>query len=81
MIIPGARAFQMGILRNLCSEALQIQPCGIDLTLKRVLRVTTAGAVHYDSSKRLAVKPRSLSFLQSVSARQYRKLLTEKRAR
>lgn len=62
MIIPGARAFQMGLLRNVTSETLQIQPCGIDLTLNRVLRVKTAGAVDFDNSQRLAALAEELQF-------------------
>lgn len=62
MIIPGARAFEMGLLRNLSSEALQIQSCGIDLTLKRILRVKTAGIVDYDNSQRLAAQAEELEF-------------------
>jgi len=62
MIVPGARAFQLGLLRNLSSEALQIQPCGIDLTLKRVLRVRTAGTVDYDNSQRVAAQAEELEF-------------------
>jgi len=67
MILPGAQAFRLGVLRNLTSEALQIQPCGIDLTLRRVLRVKQSGLIDFDNSMRRSAETEELAFPSSSS--------------
>lgn len=67
MILPGSHAFRLGILRNLTSEALQIQPCGIDLTLRRVLRVRQSGIIDLDNAMRRSAETEELAFPVSAS--------------
>ncbi|KAJ7286001.1 putative dUTP diphosphatase Dut [Mycena rebaudengoi] len=52
MILPGKTVFARQILRGLASPKDQVQPCGIDLTLKRILRWTNAGVVDFDNIRR-----------------------------
>lgn len=54
MIIPPTFIISHNIIRNLISPALQVQPCGIDLTISRVFRVRSAGIVDFDNSRRVA---------------------------
>jgi len=68
MILPGSHAFRLGLLRNLTSESLQIQPCGIDLTLRRVLRVKHSGIIDFDNSLRRSAETEELTFPVSASA-------------
>jgi deoxycytidine triphosphate deaminase len=52
MIIPGRAVMARQIVCGVLSSKNQIQPCGIDLSLKRVLRWTSAGAVDFDNVHR-----------------------------
>jgi dUTP pyrophosphatase len=52
MILPGQTLISRNIISKLQSAKLQSQPCGVDLTLKRVLTWTSAGIVDFDNSQR-----------------------------
>ena len=52
MIIPGRNVLARQIVRGVLSPKNQSQPCGVDLSLKRVLRWTSAGAVDFDNTYR-----------------------------
>lgn len=63
MILPGRVVLQRGIMSNLLSTKLQVQPCGIDLTLKRVLTFGSSGVVDLDNVKRKNAETRNIQFL------------------
>jgi len=67
MIIPG-RTTLTQILTNLRSPAIQRQPCGIDLTLKRILRWTSPDAIDFDNSRRESAKTEEIPFAPQTSA-------------
>lgn len=52
MILPGKLAIARKLLTNLQCATTQIQPCGIDLSLKTVLRFDTDGRIDFDNSRR-----------------------------
>lgn len=53
MILPGATLLPRRILTRTVSPTLQIQPCGVDLTLARVLTWTgAAGAIDFSNTRR-----------------------------
>ena len=52
MILPGCIALQRTVITNLRSAKHQVQPCGIDLTLKRVLKWTSSGTIDFDNTQR-----------------------------
>ncbi|KAF8806345.1 deoxyuridine 5'-triphosphate nucleotidohydrolase, partial [Phlegmacium glaucopus] len=52
MIIPGRTVFNRAIVQGLLSAKHQVQPCGIDVTLKRVLQWKSAGVVDFDNVHR-----------------------------
>ncbi|KAJ7085648.1 hypothetical protein B0H15DRAFT_753291, partial [Mycena belliarum] len=52
LILPGRAVFTRQIVHGLLSAKSQVQPCGIDLSLKRVLAWTPAGAVDLDNTHR-----------------------------
>lgn len=53
MILPGATLLPRRILTRIVSQTLQIQPCGVDLTLARVLTWTgAAGAIDFSNTRR-----------------------------
>ncbi|KAJ7653080.1 deoxyuridine 5'-triphosphate nucleotidohydrolase [Mycena polygramma] len=52
MILSGRAVFSRQIVQNLISAQRQVQPCGIDLSLKRVLAWTSAGVVDFDNTFR-----------------------------
>lgn len=51
MILPGKVAIARSIVTGL-KETIQIQPCGIDLTLRKVLQWTSAGTVDFSNQHR-----------------------------
>lgn len=62
MIIPGRLVFTRQIVQNLLSTANQVQPCGIDLTLKRVLQWKSAGVVDFDNKQRRTASTEEIPF-------------------
>lgn len=52
MILPGKKLILQKIIQNVRSTKLQVQPCGIDLTLKRILTWKSSGEVDFDNSRR-----------------------------
>lgn len=70
MILPGAAVIRRGLVRNLPSAKLQQQPCGVDLTLRRVLEWTTAATVDLDNSKRVTAQVKEKPFEHQKMDRQ-----------
>ncbi|KAN0110607.1 putative dUTP diphosphatase Dut [Hyaloscypha variabilis] len=52
MILPGRAVILQNIVRNVRSAPIQTQPCGIDLTLKRVLTFTSPGLIDFTNMHR-----------------------------
>ncbi|KAF2855188.1 putative dUTP diphosphatase Dut [Plenodomus tracheiphilus IPT5] len=52
MIIPGRVALQRSIITHLRSAPQQVQPCGIDLTLKRVMKWSSGAVIDFDNTHR-----------------------------
>lgn len=51
MIVPGKKLLEGKMVSELLSES-QLQPCGVDLTLKEVHSFEDAGEIDFDNSKR-----------------------------
>ncbi|PPJ52905.1 hypothetical protein CBER1_11504 [Cercospora berteroae] len=62
MILPGKTALTRNVINSLLSSKLQVQPCGIDLTLRRVLTWQTAGTVDFSNEFRASSKTSQLDF-------------------
>ncbi|KZO99760.1 deoxyuridine 5'-triphosphate nucleotidohydrolase [Calocera viscosa TUFC12733] len=62
MILPGRTVAARGIVRALRSEKSQVQPCGVDLSLKRVLEWTSAGTIDFSNQHRQTASTRELRF-------------------
>ncbi|CAI7634209.1 unnamed protein product [Penicillium glandicola] len=52
MILPGRSLITRSIIRNVKYPTLQAQPCGVDLTLKRILKWTSPGIIDLDNKLR-----------------------------
>ncbi|KAF1936779.1 putative dUTP diphosphatase Dut [Clathrospora elynae] len=52
MIIPGRVALSRKVITNIRSTVHQVQPCGIDLTLKRVLTWASSGTIDFSNTHR-----------------------------
>ncbi|KAF8078152.1 putative dUTPase [Lyophyllum atratum] len=52
MLLPGKQIVSLAIIRNMSSPLHQIQPCGVDLSLKSIFRWKTAGVIDFDNSAR-----------------------------
>ncbi|KAF7293904.1 hypothetical protein HMN09_01186600 [Mycena chlorophos] len=62
MILPGRAVFTRQIVQGLLSAKSQVQPCGIDLSLKRVLAWTSPGVVDFDNKHRKTATTSELLF-------------------
>lgn len=62
MILSGREIVTRQLVRNLLHVAQQQQPCGVDLTLCRVSKWTSAATIDFDNTKRQAAKTCSLPF-------------------
>lgn len=61
MILPG-RSLAGKIIQAIRSPTLQIQPCGIDLTLKSVSRWSSHGVIDFDNSRRVKCPTEKIAF-------------------
>lgn len=62
MILPG-RSIIPRIISNVRSAKIQAQPCGVDLTLKRIKTWTSPGSVDFDNSLRLNASTVEIPFI------------------
>ncbi|MCS7386144.1 MAG: deoxyuridine 5'-triphosphate nucleotidohydrolase [archaeon GB-1867-005] len=62
MIIPGLELIKLKVINNLISEKHQIQPAGVELTLKDVEEFEDAGYIDLTNAKRKVSTCRKLSF-------------------
>jgi dUTP pyrophosphatase len=73
MILSGLQIANRQLVRNLKHVGQQQQPCGIDLTLRRVSKWTSAATIDFDNSKRQVSEVLSLPFndqSQSITLQQ-----------
>ena len=59
MIVPGSKS--ISFITETIGEG-QLQPCGVDMTLREVHALSEAGAVDFDNSKRKISKSAALAF-------------------
>ena len=62
MMLTGATIVRRQIVRNLQSINNQQQPCGVDLSLRRVLAWTSAATIDFDNSRRQAATTSEVRF-------------------
>jgi dUTP pyrophosphatase len=67
MILPGSSLILRKVVTKIISPALQSQPCGVDLTLKKIFTWTSAGTVDFDNSGRKAASTTELPFTLPLS--------------
>lgn len=60
-MLSGRAIFTRKILINLPSASVQVQPCGVDLTLKSVSRFTGPGTLDFSNSRRQTAPTEKLS--------------------
>lgn len=53
MILPGRVAVARGIVNNLILARTQIQPCGVDLSVRKVSRYTSGGCIDFGNHDRI----------------------------
>lgn len=76
MIIPG-RSLLTRIVRNVQAPKLQAQPCGVDLTLKRVLKWTSPGVIDLDNKFRQTASTEEIHFASEFLDLAYGSYLVE----
>lgn len=62
MILTGLEIITRNLVRNLRDIAHQQQPCGIDLTLHKISKWTSAATLDFDNTRREAAKVSILPF-------------------
>ncbi|KAI1164552.1 dUTPase-like protein [Nemania serpens] len=62
MLVSGASIIKQGIVRNFRSIPQQLQPCGVDVSLRRVLRWTSPATVDFDNTRREAARTAEMPF-------------------
>jgi dUTP pyrophosphatase len=67
MILPGRTAASRKVIANLLSATHQTQPCGVDLTLKRVMLWTSPGAIDFDNTNRKTADTATVPFQHDAS--------------
>ncbi|KAI1172896.1 dUTPase-like protein [Nemania sp. FL0916] len=67
MLVSGASIIKQAIVRNLRSLPSQLQPCGIDVSLRRVLKWTSPATVDFDNARRRAAETAQMPFSFSFS--------------
>lgn len=61
-MLSGASIVKRGIIRNLISATQQVQPCGVDVSLRRVLQWTSPATIDFDNSRRQSAATSELPF-------------------
>ena len=61
-MLSGISIVRREIVRGLRSVTQQLQPCGVDLSLRRVLAWTSAATIDFDNSRRQAADTSELGF-------------------
>lgn len=62
MIIPGRSLITRSIIRNIQSPTIQVQPCGVDATLKRIFKWTSSGTIDFDNKLRQTASTEEIPF-------------------
>ncbi|KAF2719699.1 deoxyuridine 5'-triphosphate nucleotidohydrolase [Polychaeton citri CBS 116435] len=69
MILSGSTALARGILTNLKNNAVQVQPCGIDLTLKAVSSWQGAGTLDFSNTMREIPSTVQIPFTEALTVK------------
>ncbi|KAJ6606569.1 deoxyuridine 5'-triphosphate nucleotidohydrolase [Mycena vulgaris] len=64
MILPGHVVVARGIIRGIQSHHLQVQPCGVDLSLLRISRWTTMGVIDFGNVLRKTAATEEVPFVK-----------------
>lgn len=65
-MLSGTSIVRRAIVRNLLSAPHQAQPCGVDLSLRRVLRWTSPATIDFDNSRRQSANTAEIAFSGNV---------------
>jgi len=76
MLIPGHALISRKIIHPILSHSLQIQPCGVDLSLKRILTWTSHGSIDFTNTHRQTAPTKELPFTLSLNSEDNLKSIT-----
>lgn len=66
MILPIQKIKEMKLVQNMISEDLQIQPAGVDFTVKSINKWVDGGIIDFDDKKRKISNLDELKFEESI---------------
>lgn len=62
LVLSGQKILELGLVKNLLDKETQVQPAGIDFTLKRLSTFETTGVIDFDNTKRKLPKYKEIKF-------------------
>ena len=65
-MLSGTSIVRRAIVRNLLSVTQQVQPCGVDVSVRRVLQWTSPATIDFDNSRRKSADTSELPFSGKV---------------
>lgn len=66
LFLSGARIIKLGLVQNIQNQEIQVQPGGIDFTLKRLSILETPGTIDFDNIIRVLPKYREVEFIKEM---------------
>lgn len=67
MILSGTQILSRNLVQNLLNTSLQLQPCGIDLTLRQISLWTTPATIDFSNVNRKAARTSILQFMDRIT--------------
>jgi len=66
LVLSGQKIIELGLVKNLLDKETQVQPAGIDFTLKRLSTFESDGVIDFDNTKRLLPKYKEINFENDI---------------
>ncbi|KAJ5134180.1 hypothetical protein N7526_005545 [Penicillium atrosanguineum] len=67
MILSGTQILSRSLVQGLLNTSLQLQPCGIDLTLRQISLWSTPATIDFSNANRKAAKTSILQFEDKIT--------------
>lgn len=62
MVLSGRKIVELGLVQNMLNSEQQVQPAGVDFTLKRVSNLESEGIIDFDNTRRTLPNYKEISF-------------------
>lgn len=62
MVLSGRKIVELGLVQNMLDSEQQIQPAGVDFTLKRISNLESEGIIDFDNTRRILPSYKEIPF-------------------